>query len=62
MTYSFVECSQINDCLTRKLVSPKLLSRSKSSLSDHKYAELDDKNRLMNEHEFDDVVNDCEGL
>ena len=62
ITNSFVECSQINDGVTRKLESAMLLPRSKSRFSENEYAEPDDKNRStagMNELA---VVNDCEGL
>ena len=62
ITNSLVECSQVNDGVTRKLASFMLLSRSKSRFLEHEYAELDDSNRLtavMNEHAG---VNDYEGL
>ena len=62
ITNSFVECSQKNDGVTRKLEWAMLLSQTKSRFSKNEYAEADANNRStagMNELA---VVNDWEGL
>ena len=62
ITNSIVECSQINDGVTRKLESAMLLPLLKSRISENEYAEPDDNNRSTAGINELAVAKDCQGL